>query len=248
MRTECFLVGLFFVIHLQPVQAQQAAPSPSPLVLPKPILAEMPARSSWTIVEAGGAKDSSKPDGDAPRPALQKTFIKYDPLLEIIRIDGSGRQTTQWRVNGKQFAVSPSSDEVGVMDQTSDEYVKSDFQEIRWVSPSNFVGLDEAKGKKCWVFRSRVLQASPRELEDAMRAANEQGKKFDETPFYVEQTGYIDSATQLPVLLNIGGRILEYTINPPPTTPPVVPEALVKRLEADKSAEKAMKLGPARPF
>ncbi len=248
MRAESFLVGVFCVMSLQPLLAQQAASSPAPVVLPKPILAEMPARSSWTIVEAGGAKDPSKPESEASRPAMQRTFIKYDPVLEIIRVDGSGRETTQWRVSGKQFAVNPGSDEVGVMDQTSDEYVKTDFQEIRWVSPSNFVGLEEAKGKKCWVFRARVLQASPRDLEDAMRAANEQGKKFDEAPFYVEQTGYIDSATQLPVLLNIGGRVLEYTINPPPTTPPVVPEVLVKRLEADKSAEKAMKLGPPRSF
>jgi hypothetical protein len=245
--TLLFLVWLWLLATSQ-LRAQE--PSPTPVVLPKPILAKLPAMASWTITSVE-RRDQAGKDGKSKSSKLtasgKKVFIKAEHLLQVIKADAEGHQMHQWRVGNTQYLVSPGSADVGVMDPTSDEYIKGDFQNLEWIKESNFAGMETFQGRECWVFKDRVLHATRQEIEDAKARAADDGTSFDENTYYVEEIAYVDSKTQLPVVVQEGEVLYAYAFGTPPgvLTPP---SNIQHRVEADEQRDKAMKAGPPRPF
>lgn len=248
MNRMLLLSALLGVLAASQASAQQ--PSQTPLVLPKPILAKLPDTASWTVT-AVVRREQREKDGKSKSSKMvssgKKTFIKAEHLLQVIKADAAGRQMHQWRVGNTQYLVSPGSADVGVMDPTSDEYIKGDFQNLGWIKESNFAGIQTFQGKECWVFKDRVLHATRQELQDAKARAKEEGTSFDESSYYLEEIAYVDSQTQLPVVVQQGEEIYFYTFGASPDSL-TVPWNVQHKVEADVQKDKAMKAGPPTPF
>jgi hypothetical protein len=103
------------------------------------------------------------------------------------------------------------------------DYAASDFAGFDWISTSNFVGEKAVEGRKCFVFKDRIITQDPGEvnimknlvqrMHDDWNAAKgiaaQSGRRFTQAEpgqfnldkYKGEVTAYIDEETRLPVAL-----------------------------------------------
>jgi len=209
----------------------------------EPILKRAPSIAEWTITFRSDRDKALKGVIGADSGSAENTAVKKFDSLKSLTVSKSGATyreifresdgptTEKWIADGLQVyetthskmiarSILPSS---SYSDNYSD-YRRSDFEELEWVSPQNFVGIKDLNGRKVFEFRvdSAERKLTPREL------SNMADPDFNESPAHLQShlkkqagnspgfTAFLDITTQLPVWFDDGqtGRIYEFSNSP----------------------------------
>jgi hypothetical protein len=250
------------------VSGPQAAPTPPA----PPLLSRVPDLTGWGItytVEGAVAPstgDSIKDKAKQPDPLETKSVLKGGGIILELTAKGGAAPAQTWYLpggvrmhsaDGKTWIVGSASP-AGF--ETAD-YTSQDFAGLGWISAQNFKGEVDYKGRKCFLFKDKVLTTEATELE-AIRSHMDRSfdtVKTDENgnitvkvgvhpQFHIEEFkrdvyAYIDQETRLPVavLYKTPGGIVtrSYQFQKLQTMPPVPPE-VQKSLDSFKQREKSM--------
>jgi hypothetical protein len=187
-----------------------------------PLMKRAPAPSKWTMIYK--AQQGGDGQRDIPRGGI---VVKAQNAIFERITTAEGSTLEAWRVGKKLIRGVNGKDWVDAYDATPSinrtDYATSDFAGFDWIALSNFVGEKAVAGRKCLVFKDRVIAAEPSEVYrvkalaqqriDDWRAAKmvseQAGKKFtdpepepfDMSKYMGEATAYIDEETRLPVAL-----------------------------------------------
>jgi hypothetical protein len=212
-----------------------------------PLLKRAPAPSKWTMTykaqEGGGSSQSNIPRGGIVVKAQNAIFER------ITTSDGSTVEA--WRVGKKLIRGINDKDWVDAYDATPSinrtDYATSDFAGFDWISLSNFVGEKAVGGRKCLVFKDKIVTGEPSEVNMmkglAQRKSNDwraaklvagqsgqsftapEPEQFDESKYMGEVMAYIDEETRLPVALvyPVGKQVVTryYQFDTGPETLPI---------------------------
>lgn len=113
------------------------------------------------------------------------------------------------------------------------DYTKSDFAGFGWITLNNFSGRRIVMGKKCLIFKDKVITIDPQELEtDKGGMATKDNPNPSDDLFKVDVEADIDDATRLPIMLiyqtPLGKATRTYTFKTPEASLSLPPE--VKQL------------------
>ena len=223
-------VSLLLVGSFLTLRAQSEA-----LQLPQgPLLKRALAPAEWVTTTR-----AVKPPGAAPpsAPAKSKTVtvIKVQDFIYEKSISEQGAEFETWRIsggaasrsNGGGWAVSAGRGN----NFDSTDYSKTDFAGFDWIALGNFTGRGNVMGKKCIIFKAKVVIMDSHELKMEKEAS---GAKVDDQ-FKVDVEADIDEQTRLPVLLTYhtpnGVMERSYVFSSPDGTPspPVEVVQLIKK-------------------
>jgi hypothetical protein len=110
----------------------------------------------------------------------------------------------RWRVNGTEVSLAGNG-KAAIGEGAS----SSDFDELKWISAKNYVGVWNIGAEPCYIFQDKIS------VEDF-------GK--------VDVTAGVSESTQRPVYFIFGGNCQVYKFGAPPATPLIVPEEVKKIL------------------
>jgi hypothetical protein len=216
-------------IAISPLSAQSPAAPAEPRT---PLLPRMPAFSSWNIAfQYAGEDKQARPDapprhlGNVPRRVVV-TKTK-DVCREQVQL-ATGKQVERWDFAGTQF----HSDEDGIVfliippsEETPDpEYYdrrRSDFPELNWINKSNYLGVEDFRGKPAFHFE-----------------AEKDGKKF---------SAFLSVESQMPLAFSDGSATRLYNLNPPPSGQLEPPPAFLSAYNRHKQAMDALRYRPSPP-
>lgn len=231
------------------VLAQQ--PSPTPIVLPKPIIARAPAFSRWTITTSGMTipKEGRAISQSTPAALVARQIMvtKTDPVRLEATAFADGGKMEKWCIGASQITTNPAWKEKLIsnghnpLDGSFVDYSKSDFVGFEWISQANFVEARSLGGRTCWVFQKQYTIAKTDQTEQTDASVNIE-------TYAVQVTAYIDTETQLPVLLRRNDESEIYNYLPPPREMLTPPEAVKSTLADLSNREQALRKPLPRPF
>lgn len=165
--------------------------------------------------------------GSQPNVPRGGTVFKAQNAIYERITTGEGATVDTWRVQDRLIRGVNNRAWVDASNATPNidrgDYATSDFAGFDWISTSNFVGEKTVEGRKCLVFKDRIITQDPGEINimktmakrmrddwnAAKIIAGQNGQRFTEpepAAFNVDQykgevTAYIDEETRLPVAL-----------------------------------------------
>jgi hypothetical protein len=267
--------GLFLPVCLSAQQSVPAtAPKASPTPPAPPLVRRVPDLTEWGITytlngtAAPVTVDSGREGAKQLEPLQTKSIFKGGGMILEITAKGGGASTQTWHLSGgvrmhsadgKTWIVGASSP-AGF--ETAD-YTTQDFAGLSWISPQNFKGEVDYKGRKCFVFSDKVVTTEASELEaikshldrsfDTVKK-DENGNttvqvgvhpQFHIEDFKKEVYAYIDVETRLPVAVMYktpGGIVTRtYEYQKMQSMPPVPPEVR-KALDSFRQSEKSLNI------
>jgi hypothetical protein len=250
------IIPLLFLATLISLYAQDQDSS-AQLMPTGPLLNRVSPPSQWIITTqvapsqpGSGASGSVSPavTGTSTKPAKPRvtSVTKNEDIIyeKIITEDGDVLETWRaagcavTRTDGKDLSVSPG---VGNTFNATD-YSKSDFAGFDWISLSNFSGRQSVLGKKCLIFKSKVVIMDPQQLQMEKLATHLPGNaSVSDNQFKVDVEADIDDQSRLPVLLTYqtthGEMTRSYTFQTPDgslSMPPEVQQLLNKYIRIQK--------------
>jgi len=255
---DAFAIGIMFLSTLLslPAQDQESSAQQMPT---GPLLKRVSAPSEWTVItqaaapqpgvgNAGsGATGTPLNPANPAKPAKPKviTVIKDGKLIYEKTVNEHGDVIEAWhtsaamatRVNARDWTALPG---VG-SDFYHTDYSNSDFAGFDWISLNNFAGRGSVLGKKCLIFKSKVIIMDAEALRVArQKALNElvalhpddysiSFKDVNDDQFKVAVEADIDEQTRLPVKLTYqtaeGTTTRTYTFQAPASSLDLPPEA-----------------------
>ena len=275
MRILIPIVGCYFLLPLS-AYAQQAGATNTPQARPTPpappLLQRVPDMMQWGITyTVAGAGTTTSGDSDQEKakktePLATKTVLKGGGMiLEVTARNGAAPSQMWWLPGGVQMhsadgktwlvgAQSPAGFETA-------DYATQDFAGLGWISPQNFQGEVDYKGRKCYLFQDKVVTSETSELSaikshldrsfDTVKT-DENGNttvkvgvhpQFHIEDFKKDVYACIDKESRLPVAViykTPGGVVTRtYQYQKLQTMPPVPPEVR-KALDAFKQREKSL--------
>jgi hypothetical protein len=214
MKTISIVAALLTTTFLQaqnvPDQKEKPPLPSGPIIKPLPDLAE------WAIIfttpDTDKKDESSKSDtahgnSGAASPAKRPRvigIIKSGKTYRELETDTDGRRMERWRVNGTEVSLAGNG-KAAIGEGAS----SSDFDELKWISAKNYVGVWNIGAEPCYIFQDKIS------VEDF-------GK--------VDVTAGVSESTQRPVYFIFGGNCQVYKFGAPPATPLIVPEEVKKIL------------------
>jgi|GEM_PF-2283888 len=198
--------------------------------LPNPILQRAPVLSQWTISSSVPASSpnssrqsaqngrSQNSDKNSDKPSFtQISITKSGSTYFEVEVDASGRKWEKWNVNGRQVTFEPGTGKSMVVYSGGGsffytDFSTTDFPNLSWISPENYIAFRQVGKVKCYIFRKEI-------------APTEDDGKI------VILTAAVDSETQLPIVMDTDGQRSIYQFGPPPAAPLVIPEKVLSLLE-----------------
>jgi len=272
------LIPIFAWIFFVPVclNAQKAVPTTSPQTSPTPpappLLRRVPDLTGWGITYTVGGTatpetaDSGTGKAKQPEPLETKSILKGSGMILEITAKGGGASTQTWYLPGgvRMHSADGKTWVVGAASPAGFEtvdYTTQDFAGLGWISPQNFKGEVDYKGRKCFVFSDMVVTAESSELEaikshldrsfDTVKT-DENGNttvqvgvhpQFHIEDFKKEVYAYIDEESRLPVAIMYkrpGGIVTRTYQFQKLNTMPLPPAEVRKALDLFKQREKSL--------
>ncbi|MGC3990872.1 MAG: hypothetical protein QM796_14580 [Chthoniobacteraceae bacterium] len=218
MKTILLLAALLLAasLHAQDTKEQLEKP-PLPA---GPIIKPLPPLAQWAVVfvapqstkekkpvkteaDQNGTSGAAKAPPSHPRSIV---ITKSGNTYREVENDNNGGKWERWRVNGMEVSLTADG-KVAIS-----AGAPSDFDELKWISPSNYLGVANVGEEKCFIFQSKISIPDVGE---------------------VQVTAGVSVATQMPVYYVEGGSPQLYKFGVPPQAPLAVPAivqmALAKR-------------------
>lgn len=217
-----------------------------------------PVFSSW-VVTAGGQPANNPGEPHAPRPGNQPTqsgdpkayattftITKTGKIYHVVFADAQGQTWNLWSTGGIVANVPAGGGDAGFIAPPPTPYQKSplyvnfpntDFEGFDWITPENFRGIKDFMGQQCLVFSSTVTEVSPE--SDSSGAAVKTSEN---------RTAYVDAESRLPVAVINSNGLTTFRFLPPPTAMQSLPDSMLKVLNNQLDAEKALARRPGRPY
>jgi len=183
-----------------------------------PLLSRASSPAEWSITikidaltgAAGNGASTSGAPANATNQAKPQVIvvIKDHDLIFEKTTTASGDVMESWhegnwavsKTNGSNWIVGPGAGNGNTFNIA--DYAKADFAGFAWISLNNFSGRRMVMGKKCLIFKDKVITIDPAELEidrgglEAKATVNPNNDRFK-----VDVEADIDDATRLPVML-----------------------------------------------
>ena len=240
------IIAVALIGAVEALNAQQA--SPIPVQLPKPIMVKAPVMSKWLITKTAAAPKAGQNAAARPVETLKTLVTKTDKIRHEATVDASGHKADTWWDGPNQISNSPEWKQAiistkSLFDGSYVDYSKTDFPDFEWVSQANFVGTKSVEGKKCWVFSEKRSSIS-----EESKAMLEKEGNFNPQQYQFQITAYVDSETQLPVMLAFGEDSVKYIFQPPPAEMLSLPADIKKALINVTEGQQALRRPPPKPF
>ncbi|MDZ4787338.1 MAG: hypothetical protein SH807_00160 [Blastochloris sp.] len=194
-----------------------------------PILEEVAKNQQWRIKLKGLA-----PGVEAPaNPELlgveiiERLFKKMDTVRYLEKKWSDNKKTGAWIFAPYQLeeaTYSPGLIEIRDANSGTDgDFTKSDFPDLGWINESNYITTDKVGGKLCYLFKKPAASfLSDVRMSPEFTLAVVDPKKLTEDKVWVSVE------TQLPVQIEVSGKIFEYSFS---ALSGGIPEAPAKVLE-----------------
>lgn len=251
---------VLFLGSLLLLQAQEQATQQKPQ---GPLLNRAASPSEWIITtqappspetavgSSGPGATKSSVQQAKPR---QMIVIKDQDIIYEKTTNENGDVIETWRIsdlaitniNGRGCHITHDSGN----SFNATDYTKTDFAGFGWISLNNFVGRQSVAGKKCLVFKDRVVTIDPQEI--AMMKANMMAQmkpdatslpSFDINQYKVDVEADIDDQTRLPIMLSYkmdsGTMTRKYDFQPSGQALSIPPE-VQQTLKKYKAVQKRM--------
>lgn len=232
------LLGSLFSLHAQ---------ESSPLQMPQgPLLNRVSPPSEWVITTQappppeGASKSVGGPGAAANqvKPTLT-TVIKESNIVYEKTINESGVAIETWRASGLAITGANAKEwniwSGGVNTFSVTDYSKADFAGFDWISLDNFSGRRSVMGKKCLIFKSKIITMDPQQLQMEKSAVTTvENPNPSDDRFKVEVEADVDDVTRLPVMLSYkttNGMVTRSYTFQAPTVPLSVPPEVKKLLD-----------------
>lgn len=207
-----------------------SAQSPAGQVEPPspPYLATVKAPASWTIRPATPA--TVNPEA----PAVKETRVaKAQNLKQELTIWNNGTEGESWYVDSFVIYRQPHfvKDDVAIMelhpDSATNFFSNADFATLSWIGKDTFQRIENLKGRPCYYY----------EMKPPAQQANSSG--ITAHPLSAASKAWIDVKSRLPMAVEEGGVLREYTYNMGTPTTLTVPSLFSARLEKLHARRKA---------
>jgi len=217
-----------------------------------------PAFSSW-VVTAGaqpatisGGPQNPRPEnppaqsGDPKPTASSFTITKTGKIYHVVYADAQGQTWNLWSTGGIVAHVPPGGGDAGFIAPPPTPYQKSplyvnfpntDFEGFDWIAPENFRGSKDFMGQPCLVFSATVTEVSPE--SDSSGAAVKTSEN---------RTAYVAAESRLPVAVINSNGLTTFRFLPTPTAMQSLPASMLKVINKQLDAEKALARRPGRPY
>ena len=202
-----------------------------------PLLKRAPEFASWTLTiepadantQAASANDGKSATGSEP--ASKSVIAKTQNIYAMDTLVSNGRVWKKWSKNNVTATISPDTEIIVLGNNTggalfpSEDFSKSDFPEVQWVSSENFVRIVSVKGKRAMLFSKTVVVPQPlfassnvpRNLPGAPSREEIANTSVTPLPPVTEiLTACIDLESSLPISMRKGNAVYTYEFNPPP--------------------------------
>lgn len=228
-------VGLF---------AQNSAPKKEAPPDP-PLIVNAPANSQWTITYT--LKVAEKEPNGPGEIRERKLRLRYSPLIKSkLNIKGSGQmviytnyegglKSETWVLDGQSYELPmrPGDPIKG------ESRGKSDFSEIYWVTPENFRGTVDFKGRKLHLYETDLADSGNNDPKAKTDSKGPPGAPpADGVAKIPSQRAYIDAQTRLPVSVDAGSTVWSYQFAAPPQVFPKMDEQIA-RIQRDAGVKTA---------
>lgn len=236
------LLALSFQLFPLPHLSAQTPPS-------GPLLGKAPDRSQWLITVkdgpslideqpaapvAGGAQTSAssasaaagakETNASAASPTDRQILVTKDKPIYHEQESGAN-PADRWYTSDITVIARPGVVPDVTFAKRGDGPV-SDFPDLNWISPKNYVGTRKIHGTECLIFRGTVSMGSDK----------------------VPATACLDAKTRLPLVLEMLGRNQTYIFQPVPTSRLTLPPNIQAQIDTVKKTINAAGARPDRPF
>ena len=236
------LAGILWGLAVGAQAQETAKPTPLPVLPPGPALQRRaPDRAQWVIKQTvaptpdaelakGGATDKHPKSYWGSLVAVTKT----GSIMLRQTIDDKGQTWNTWCTpdlqttiypDGQHWIVQSISPDPKVPAANYEDYSKTDFPGLEWVTLDKYVDLKEINGKRCIIFKSRFKMA-------------------DDDPAPTDFEADVDLDTRYPVETKVGANLRTYTFSDAPpamlSLPPLVLSLLDNRAKMMSSATRRM--------
>jgi hypothetical protein len=173
-----------FALSCGALRAQSGAADSKPELPSGPLVNKVGKMDSWEIIysyaDEKKADDPATKDGEKPVPdpvddmlfaaKIKKATITVTfPFWHIEVMKDKGGTVDQWFDGNKQFLVSPKrgsyarqqvfNSKEDTVDGVLVTFGNYEFPDMGWISPQNFVGVQDIGKQKCYAFTSADNQA-----------------------------------------------------------------------------------------
>ena len=192
-----------------------------------PMVHRMSAFASWTVTHE--YKDSSGKSQTPPSAIQSLTVTKTDKTYWLQTLLASGKKTETWVFDGTQLQSTPDGVSIYLVPAPTKEspqplyvdYSKNEFEELEWLSPSNYKGIDTYQGKPIY--------------------------RFEMAKSGAHLTALLSVDSQLPLYFSDGQETYVYSYNPPPVALLTPPRRFLDVLATHKRGVEALKYHPSSP-
>jgi len=183
-----------------------------------PLLSRASSPAEWSVTiktdastgAAGNGASTSVAPANATNQAKPQIMVVIKDLDLIFEktalVNGDVMESWHegnWAVsktNGSNWIVAPGAGNGNTFNTV--DYAKADFAGFAWISLNNFSGRRMVMGKKCLIFKDKVITIDPAELEIDRGGLEAKGNVLPNNDrFKVDVEADIDDATRLPVML-----------------------------------------------
>lgn len=263
-----------------------AAPAGTPIPLPPgPLFKPFPSQIRWMITRKGAQPGPQAPASTASGPATSADSVasqtqgstkesasqfdtkiigeKVGDVTHLITFFSNGTKQEVWK-NGPQQALLSSGWKQPIVGRASQDA----NEELDWISPANFAGIQKFGGRDCLVFRDKVLPQVYRIRPELLRqpeAAQTARDRLDEERikkiFGTQETpvinpenlkmvavACIDLESRLPMALQMDNVVTTYKYEALPLDYPlVIPAEFASAMQACAQQMQASIRKPALP-
>ena len=231
MNMRFLFLFSILICTLPPMTANcQETPVSSPTPPPGSLIRGVPEYADWTATYKYSGDNKSGTDRDVqaalkggkPLPQTrQERVIKTKDISYFLWMDESGAKEECWNIRGVQWITPKGSRQRELAMNPDAPYFKHDLQtsvflQFKWISPSNYIGIQKFMDKECMVFQMG-----------------------DQTGKQIVLFAYIDLRTKLPVLFKTSKMVCTYNFGPPPSQKLTIPDDIAGflRQEAERTAK-----------
>jgi hypothetical protein len=258
------LIILWVALGLAPLCGGAEVPTLPPLT--EPILSRLSDYAAWTETFKSKAKAPAPAagpiQGAAPSPQELRTIkeirtIKGPQNRRTIKQWSDGLTTESWVVGGSVLQEEPGQPDIYIFTEATraassitlgDDYSKTDFPELSWLSVQNYSGVRSYQGRSCYVFEMKELDTSSpgtnKMLEDMkmVKKVPLPGENAEASPTplptpavpkkeIIVKTAWIDGKTRLPVAVEDQACLQTYLFGTAPADEPQLPPRFKSALE-----------------
>jgi hypothetical protein len=212
------------------------------------VVTRAPQRAAWTVTFTypDSSPTLTTETGEGKLDRVKSIAVKRsgDVRSESVTYE-SGKTSERWFVGNKQYFRSRSSKafdryESGTLNSDVAFYGVDEFFGFSWIGPTTFAGAVKWKGEDLYLFQTDGPVRAPTPLEIAV-GGNPEARPGNTKAFFHPRT-------LLPVAVESGGELQEFTFGPPPADKLGLPSEIQRDLDELHKEWQRIMAPTARPF